>query len=289
MNKSKTVIIIAGPTASGKTALSLKLAAQYNTNIISADSRQCFKELNIGVAKPPVEALNSVKHYFINSHSIHDVVNAGVFEHYALNAVKEIFQENDTAIMVGGTGLYIKAFCEGFDVIPETDIVIRNEIIKNYIEKGLAWLQNEVEKKDPGFWLAAEQQNPQRLMRALEVFNATGKSINYFRQKIKQERPFKIIKTGLELPKEKLHKNIDERVDAMIASGLVDEVKLLYSYAHINALQTVGYKEIFDYLNGKCTLGKAIQNIKSHTKQYAKRQLTWFKKDKEYSWLTTGS
>lgn len=283
--KERTVILIVGPTASGKTALSLELAKHYNTEIISSDSRQCFKELNIGVAKPSYEALNSIKHYFINSHSIHDNVNAQVFEKYALDAVENIFQKNDIAIMVGGTGMYIKAFCEGLDEMPEIDVNIRNQIIKRYSENGLSWLQNEIEKKDPVFWKNAEQKNPQRLMRALEVITSTGKSITVFRKNVKVHRPFVIKKIGINLLKEQLHLNIENRVDEMIKQGLVDEVKYLYPYKHINALHTVGYKEIFDFLDKKITLSEAIEQIKKNTKNYAKRQLTWFKKDKEIKWV----
>ena len=279
MNKSKTVIIIAGPTASGKTNVSLQLAAYFNTSIISADSRQCFKELNIGVAKPGNEALHSIRHYYINTHSIHDKVNAQVFENYALNAVNEIFKKNNVAIMVGGTGMYIKAFYEGLDAIPEVDIQIRNKIIDAYKTYGLTWLKHEVQKNDATFWSTAEQQNPQRLMRALEVKLSTGKSISYFRQNKKQERDFNIIKTALHISKEQLHDNINNRVDAMIAGGLADEVKSLVQFQHINALQTVGYKEMFEYLNGKLSLDEAIEQIKIHTRQYAKRQITWFKKE----------
>jgi tRNA dimethylallyltransferase len=278
--KKKRVIVIVGPTASGKTALSIELAKRYHTDIISADSRQCYKELNIGVAKPPGEALRSIRHYFINSHSIQDEVNAEVFEQYALNAADEIFSRNDTAIMVGGTGMYIKAFCEGLDEIPPVDTAIRNEIIKAYKEKGLAWLQDEIQKKDPAFWQQAEQQNPQRLMRALEVINSTGISVTHFRTKQKKEHPFRIIKLGIFLPKQQLHYNIERRVDEMIAEGLVDEVRSLYAYKGLNALQTVGYKEMFDYIDGKNTLDEAILKIKQNTRQYAKRQVTWFKRDR---------
>ncbi len=284
--KQKTVVIIVGPTASGKTGLSLKLAAFYNTDIISADSRQCFKELNIGVAKPPAEALRSVKHYFINSHSIHDVVNAQVFETYALNAAEEIFKKNDVAIMAGGTGMYIKAFCEGLDEIPEIEQSVREQIIINYREKGLAWLQHQVQEKDAAFWAIAEQQNPQRLMRALEVIISTGRSITAYRNNIKKERPFNIIKIGIDIPKPQLHENIATRVDEMIDEGLVKEVQALYPYKNINALQTVGYKEIFDYLDNKISLPEAIDQIRINTRQYAKRQLTWFKKDKTIHWLS---
>ncbi len=279
MNKSKTVIILAGPTASGKTDVSLQVAAHFNTSIISADSRQCFKELNIGVAKPSLEALHSIKHYFINSHSIHDAVNAQVFEQYALNAAYEIFKENDIAIMVGGTGMYIKVFCEGLDVIPDVDVDIRNEIISNYKAHGLTWLQHELQKNDPEFWVNAEQQNPQRLIRALVVKMSTGKSINYFRQNKKQDRNFNIIKIVLQISKEQLHHNISKRVNTMIDSGLVDEVASLIQFQNINALQTVGYKEMFDYLNRKNSLEATIERIKINTRQYAKRQVTWFKKE----------
>jgi tRNA dimethylallyltransferase len=285
MNDEKTVIIIVGPTASGKTDLSLQLATQFNTSIISADSRQCYKELNIGVAKPSEESLHSIKHFFINSHSIHDNVNAQVFESYALKTADEIFEQNDIAIMVGGTGMYIKAFCEGLDEIPEVDVSVRNAIIKNYNEKGLSWLQSEVEKNDPAFWQRAEQQNPQRLMRALEVINSTGISITKYRVNKKEERPFKIIKIGIDISKEQLHKKIDTRIDEMIKNGLVEEVHSLQAFENLNALQTVGYKEIFKYLHSEYTIEQAISLIQTHTKQYAKRQLTWFKKDKSVSWI----
>lgn len=280
-----TVIIIVGPTASGKTSLSLQLAQYLNTSIISADSRQCFKELNIGVAKPTEEELSRIKHYFINSHSIFENVTAQTFEQYALQAVQEIFSHNKYAVMAGGTGLYIKAFCEGLDTIPDIDENIRKEIISDYNNKGLAWLQNEVKKNDPTYWITGEQQNPQRLMRALEVFLSTGKSITTFRTEVKKVRPFKIIKVGIDIPKEQLHKNINERVDAMIEMGLVKEVELLQPYQHLNALQTVGYKEIFEYLEGTLPLAEAIKKIKRNTQQYAKRQMTWFKKDKSIYWI----
>jgi len=287
--KQQKVIIIVGPTASGKTSLSLQLAAHYKTSIISADSRQCFHELNIGVAKPPGEALHAIKHYFINSHSIHDVVNAQVFETYALNAAQEIFKKNDVAIVAGGTGMYIKAFCDGLDEIPEVELSLREQIINAYKEKGLAWLQQEVQEKDPGFWAVAEQQNPQRLMRALEVVGSTGRSITAFRNNVNKERPFNIIKIGIDISKPQLHANIEKRTDEMMAEGLVEEVGSLYAFKHINALQTVGYKEIFEYMEGKFSLAEAVNQIKINTRQYAKRQLTWFRKDKTIHWLAGGN
>lgn len=227
--------------------------------------------------------MHSIKHYFINSHSIHDVVNAQVFEQYALNAVNEIFAEKDIAIMVGGTGMYIKAFCEGLDEIPEADKAVRNGIINNYRQYGLQWLQNEVQKTDPEFMQLGEYKNPQRLMRALEVKISTGRSIIYFRRNTKKVRDFNIIKTTLEISKEQLYNNIDNRVDAMINAGLIEEAASLKKFQNTNALQTVGYKEMFNFLNGIYSIEKAAEQIKLHTKQYAKRQITWFKKDKSVS------
>ena len=285
MKQENTIIIIVGPTASGKTSLSLQLAQYLNTNIISTDSRQCFKELNIGVAKPANEELERVKHYFINSHSIFENVTAQTFEQCALKASEEIFKHNKYAVMAGGTGLYIKAFCEGLDEIPDVDEIIRKEIIEEYNNKGLLWLQNEVKKKDPLFWQAGEQQNPQRLMRALEVFLSSGKSITTFRTQVKKERSFNIIKVGLDISKEQLHSNIDTRIDEMIENGLVNEVESLWTYKNLNALQTVGYKEIFEYFEGSISLKDAIKKIKANTNQYAKRQMTWFKKDKSIYWI----
>jgi tRNA dimethylallyltransferase len=282
---TKTCIIIAGPTAVGKTAFAIQLAQQLNTQIISADSRQCFKELNIGVAKPSLQELQSVPHHFINSHSITEEVNAVVFEQYALQKVTEIFTSHDHAVMVGGTGLYIKAFAEGIDALPEIDAAIRQNIIAANEEKGLPWLQQQVEQHDPVYYAKGEIKNPQRLMRALEVKLSSGRSITEFQTRQKKQRDFNIIKIGLELPKEQLVNNINHRVDMMMQQGLLHEVKSLQQYSHLNALQTVGYKELFDYLQNKCTLEEAVERIKINTRQYAKRQMTWFKKDAEIKWM----
>ncbi|MDB5199535.1 MAG: miaA [Chitinophagaceae bacterium] len=287
--KNKTCLIIVGPTAVGKTSVAIELAQQFNTEIISADSRQCYKELNTGVAKPSPEQLQKVKHYFINSHSIQDEVNAKVFEEYALQKVGNIFKAHDIAVMVGGTGLYIKAFCEGMDEVPVINPAIREELVINFKNKGLDWLQTEVEKNDPIYFSKGEIKNPQRMMRALEVKLSTGKSIIEFRSHKTRERDFTIIKIGLELPKEQLHQNINNRVDDMMSNGLLDEVKNLSSFKHLNALQTVGYKELFDHLEGKISLDKAIEQIKTNTRQYAKRQMTWFKKDEEVKWVTVSN
>ena len=277
MNK-KTCFIVSGPTAVGKTAYGIELAHKYNTQIISADSRQCFKELNIGVAKPSAEQLEKVKHYFINTHSIFDEVNVKIFEEYALKSVYEIFKNNDVAVMVGGTGLYIKAFCEGLDEIPSVDENIRKKINEQYQEYGFEWLSNEIKTQDKDFFKRGEMQNPQRMLRALEVKLSTGKSIMDFHSGKKAERDFEIKNILLELPREQLYRNINQRVDKMMEDGLLEEAKALYPYKHLNALQTVGYKELFDYLDNKISLGTAIEEIKKNTRHFAKRQITWFNK-----------
>jgi tRNA dimethylallyltransferase len=284
-HKKNTVIILCGPTAVGKTSLSLQLAKHFKTSIISADSRQCFKELNIGVAKPTEQELFSVKHYFVNSHSINEEVNAMVFEKYALEKSEEIFSENNIAVMVGGTGLYLKAFCQGMDEMPNVPKKIRENIIAKYEAEGIDFLQKELQKKDSAFWQIAEQQNPQRLMRALEIFEATGKSIAEFKSSKKKVRDFDIIKLGLELPREKLYQHINTRVDKMMSDGLLKEVESLIKHKSLNALQTVGYKELFDFIENKISLDKAVELIKKNTRHYAKRQMTWFKKDSEIKWI----
>lgn len=283
--KKNTVIVIVGPTAVGKTAVAIQLAQHFNTEIISADSRQCYKELNIGVAKPSGKELAGVHHYFINSHSIHDAVNAGTFEQYALQAADTIFQQNNIAVMVGGTGLYIKAFCEGIDEIPPADETTRKNIITEYEKNGINWLQKQVAEKDPAFWQIAERQNPHRLIRALEVLLATGRSITTFRLQQKKERPFNIIKIGLNLTKEQLYHNINHRVDVMMRQGLLQEAESLAPYSGLNALQTVGYKELYEYIGGAVSFEKAVDNIKLNTRHYAKRQTTWFKKDGSVQWV----
>lgn len=283
--KNNTVIIIAGPTAVGKTAVAIEVAKRFRTAIISADSRQCYKELNIGVARPSKEELAEVPHYFIASHSIFDKVTAATFEAYALQKVADIFATNHIAVMTGGTGLYIKAFCEGMDIIPDVPEVIRQQIKSEYAQYGLSWLQQQIQQYDPLYYQKGEIQNPQRLMRALEVYKATGKSILQFHKNEKAKRDFNIIKIALELPKEQLHHNINHRVDHMMEAGLLNEVQSLIPYQYINALQTVGYKELFDFLKGEVLLTDAVENIKKNTRQYAKRQMTWFKKDKDFQWF----
>jgi len=274
-----------GPTAVGKTAAAIRLARQLQTKIISADSRQCYRELNIGVAKPSPEELNAVPHYFIDSHSIHEEVNAALFEKLALQWTEEIFRESRTVVMVGGTGLYIKAFVEGLDDIPPADESIRLHIQQQYEMQGIAWLQDEIKKYDPEYYAKGELLNPQRLMRALEVRLSTGQSILSFRTRQPRTRPFQIHTIGIELPKEELHQRIHYRVDRMMEDGLLDEVRNLLPYRTHNALQTVGYRELFEYLDGKCSLDTAVSNIKTNTRQYAKRQLTWFRRNLSTHWM----
>lgn len=283
--KNKTVIVLTGPTASGKTAVAIRLAQFFNTEIISADSRQCFKELKIGVARPSEEELNKVPHHFIASHSVSDEMNASVFEKYVLEKTEGLFKKHDKIVMVGGTGLYIKAFCEGLDDIPEVSKELHQSIIDGFKTKGLQWLQEQVAVKDPQYYQRGEMQNPQRIMRALEVMEATGSSILDFRKGKKAIREFSIIKIGVGISKEDLHRNINTRVEEMVKAGLVEEVKELVPFKDLNALQTVGYSEIFDFLNGNTTLQKAIELIKTNTRQYAKRQLTWFRKDQNIQWF----
>lgn len=281
----KILYVVAGPTAVGKTAVAIGLAQRLGTAIVSADSRQCYREMTIGTAKPSAAELAAVKHYFIDSFPATTPLTAADYETLALGYLDEIFEEKDTAILCGGTGLYIQALCEGLDAMPETnpDIALKTE--EGYKQHGMAWLQQAVAAEDPEFFATAEIHNPARMLRALSFIRTTGKSIVHYRTKTKKERPFRIIKAGLELPRELLYNRINERVDSMIALGLADEVRQLLPYRHLKNLQTVGYAEIFDYMDGACTLPQAIDKIKQHTRNYAKRQTTWFKKDQEINWF----
>lgn len=285
MQEAPTIFIICGPTAIGKTAFAIELAQALSTEIISADSRQCYKELGIAVAKPSAKELAIVPHHFINSHTIHDNVNAGVFEAYALQKAASLFEQHASLVMVGGTGLYIKAFAEGMDAMPAIAPAIRAQVIVDYEQNGLAWLQAQVQEKDPAFWEQAEQQNPQRLMRGLEFFLSTGTSILDFRKAEKKQRPFKVVKIGLELPREILNQRINLRVDQMVDQGLIEEARQLMPFQNNNALQTVGYQELFAHFNAEISEALAIEQIKQHTRQYAKRQMTWFKKETSINWM----
>jgi tRNA dimethylallyltransferase len=284
MNSNPTIIVLAGPTAVGKTAMAIELAKYFKTIIINADSRQCYKELNIGVAKPSMAELEEVKHFFVNTYSIQENITAATFETYALACLSELFKTHQIVVVAGGTGLYIKALCEGLDEVPSVAEEIRQDIITTYEKKGILWLQETTAIEDPLFWQEGEIQNPQRLMRALEVKRATGKSIVSYKTGVKKERSFNIIKIGLELPRELLNESINKRVEGMMRNGLLEEVQFLIPFLHLNALQTVGYTELFNHLAGNISYSKAVDLIKTHTRQYAKRQMTWFKKDSAYHW-----
>jgi tRNA dimethylallyltransferase len=289
LSTNKTVYIIVGPTAVGKTAFAIELANHLNTEIISADARQCYQEMNIGVARPTTQELSQVPHHFIASHSIQESINASVFEQYALDKIAELFATKDAVVMVGGTGLYIKAFCEGLDMIPAIDPAIRVGIIQQFEKLGLRWLQKEVAVKDPLYWEKGEQQNPQRLMRALEVKLGTSNSIVSYQNKNKITRPFNIVKIGIEMQREQLYDRINQRVLNMVEEGLEQEVKSLSSFASLNALQTVGYSEWLPYFNNEISKERVVELIQQNTRHYAKRQMTWFKKDPEIKWYPSST
>jgi tRNA dimethylallyltransferase len=283
--QDKKLVVIVGPTASGKTALAIDLALRWNTEIISADSRQIYKELEIGTAKPTDQELNLVKHYFINTHSVEDSYNAAQFGADAEVLILQLFQKHNYVIVCGGSGLYLKALLEGFDEMPDVPAKIRDQIVAGYQEKGLIWLQAEVKQKDPDYFETVDVQNPQRLMRALEVFAATGKPFSAWRKKSKRVLPYSVIKAGLDLNRDKLYERIDARMDQMIANGLFEEAAKFYQKKHLNALQTVGYQEIFDFMDGVYDKEEAIRLLKRNSRHYAKRQLTWFKRDAEVQWF----
>lgn len=284
----KTLIVILGPTASGKTALAIELAKKLKTEIISADSRQFFKEMAIGTAKPSAEELMQAKHHFINSHSITETVSVGDFERQGLAVIENIFKTHDTAIMVGGSGLYIKAICEGFDELPTASLEIRNKLNREFEEKGFTHLKEKLKDADPVYYGQVDLNNPQRLIRALEVFEHTGVPFSSYRKSTTNQRPFRSVKIGIDLPREILYQRINQRVDEMVKQGLLDEVKALLPYRHLNALNTVGYSELFDYFDNKTDLETAIAAIKQNTRRFAKRQMTWFRKDQQIRWITPG-
>lgn len=282
---AKTLIVIAGPTASGKTAAAIQLANYYNTAIISADSRQFYREMSIGTAKPTDDELAAAQHFFINSLSITESFTAGDYETQALELLHKLFDEHDYVLLVGGSGLFIKAVCEGFDEFPDTEPGIREALNNEFDEHGIASLQEKLKLADPIYYNQVDINNPQRLIRALEVFESTGKPYSSFRKSGAAKRPFRVVKLGLTLSREKLYRQINNRVDEMIKTGLIEEVKSLLPYRHLNALNTVGYSEIFDYFDGKTDLDTAIELIKRDTRRFAKRQLTWFGRDQEINWL----
>lgn len=282
----KTILVIAGPTAVGKTAIAIQLAQHFHTSIISADSRQCYKEMSIGTAKPAQEELNAVKHYFIDEFSVTEHITAADYERLALGYLKELFSENNTAIVCGGTGLYIKALCEGLDEMPDVNKNVEKQINEAYQQNGIEWLQEELQQEDPLFYEQSEKDNPARLLRGLIFKRSTGESILNYKTGNTKRRPFRIIKIVLEMPREVLYKRVNQRVDIMMQDGLEEEARKLYPYRNLKNLQTVGYSELFDYFDGKCTLDEAVDKIKQHTRNYAKRQMTWFRKEKDAVFIT---
>ena len=282
------IIVIAGPTGVGKTDVAIAVAERLQVPILSFDSRQCYRELSIGVARPQGRQLQQVPHYFIADHSIHDPVSAAYFEQYATQKVAELTARYGQLVMVGGTGLYWKAFWQGLDAIPAADPAIRTEIILQYRQNGMEWLQATLTELDPLYAASGEMLNPQRMMRALEVVRATQKSILSFRGGADKAQPYRAIGIGLQLPRPELNQRIDSRVDAMMQEGLLEEVKNLIEVKNLNALKTVGYTELFQYLQDAVSLEDAVAQIKVNTRQYAKRQMTWFKKDPFFTWFTPG-
>lgn len=289
MNKpGKTLIVVVGPTAIGKTDMAIQLARHYHTEIISADSRQFFKEMEIGTAKPSESELQAAKHHFINSQSIHSEFSVGDFEQQSLQILTKLFEELDTAILVGGSGLYVQAVCQGFDDIPKASEGIRDKWNNLFAEEGIEALQRSLIVADPEYYNQVDINNPQRLIRALEVFETTGKPFSSYRIKNISPRSFHIIKIGLNTNREELYRRINHRVDLMMQSGLLEEVKSLLPYRNLNALNTVGYSELFDYLEGKMTIHEAVEKIKQNTRRFAKRQLTWFTRQNDIKWFEPG-
>ena len=284
-NSKNTLIVIAGPTASGKTAFAIKMAQALNTVILSADSRQFYKEMSIGTAAPTEEELRQVQHYFVHHISIEDKYDVADYERDVLQLLDELFKTHDAVIMTGGSGLFIDAVCNGIDAMPDVEPEIREKAQKLYDEGGLKALQDEVQRLDPGYFALVDQQNPRRLQRALEVCYQTGQPFSSFRSGNPIQRDFDIKKYAILWDRQALINRIDKRVDLMIEQGLLDEAKALYPKRHLNALNTVGYKELFAYFDGQCTLDEAVEQIKIHTRQYAKRQMTWLRKDTSYQWI----
>ncbi len=272
----KKLIIIAGPTAVGKTALSIELAKLYNCPIISADSRQFYQEMSIGTAKPTTEEMQGVTHYFINNISIHSNYNVGQYEREAIQCIENLFKEYDQLILVGGSGLYINSIINGVDEFEDIPSSIREELVKQYNSKGLSYLQNELKLLDETYYNEVDLNNPQRIMRALEVCKHTHQPYSNFRKKQKKQHSFECINLLINTDRATLYSRINLRVDTMMESGLLEEVKKLYPHKHLNALNTVGYKELFDFLDQKISLDEAVNLIKQNSRRYAKRQLTWF-------------
>ena len=283
--RGKKLIVLTGPTAVGKTAVSLDIAKHFGIPVINADSRQIFKELRIGTARPTEEEMQEVKHYFVGTLGIEDYYSASLYEQQVLELLEKEFQSHDYALLSGGSMMYIDAVCDGIDDIPTIDDHTRETMKRRLKDEGLEALVEELKRLDPEYYEIVDRQNPRRVVHALEICVMTGQTYTSFRKRSKKERPFRIIKIGLDRPREELYNRINARVDQMMSDGLLDEVKQLYPKKELNALNTVGYKELFDYLDGRWPLEEAVERIKGNTRRYARKQLTWYKKDEQIRWF----
>ena len=281
----KTLIVITGPTAVGKTALCMDLATHFGIPIINADSRQIYHELKVGTARPTEEQMQQIKHYFVGTLGLEDYYSASLFEQQVLELLSQLFQAHDFALMTGGSMMYIDAVCDGIDDIPTIDDETRTLMKQRLAEEGLEQLCEDLRRLDPEYYEIVDKQNPRRVVHALEICTMTGQTYTSFRRREKRERPFRIIKIGLNRPREELYARINQRVDEMMANGLLEEVKTMYPKRSLNALNTVGYKELFDYLDGRWPLEEAVERIKGNTRRYARKQLTWYKKDNQIRWF----
>ncbi len=284
----KNLIVVNGPTAVGKTSLSIELAQYFKSPVLSFDSRQFYREMSIGTAKPTSEEQAAAQHYFINNLSIYDNYNVSQYEQEAITLLERLFLQHDVLIAVGGSGLYQRALCYGIDDLPDPDPDLREELKSDFREKGLSCLCERLEKLDPEYYQIVDRKNPKRLLRALEVCLTTGKTYTSLRKNKVRSRSFSIIQLGIDMDRALLYDRINLRVDLMVKQGLLEEVKGLYPYRHLNALNTVGYKELFQHYDGKISLEQAIENIKTSSRRYAKRQLTWFRKDENIEWFEAG-
>ena len=281
----KTLIVITGPTAVGKTALCMDIAKHFDIPIINADSRQIYRELKIGTARPSNKQMSEVKHYFVGTLGMDDYYSASLYEQQVLELLGELFKTSDYALLSGGSMMYIDAVCNGIDDIPTVDDETRTTLKKRLLMEGLGSLCEELRQRDPEYYEIVDKQNPRRVVHALEICVMTGKPYSSFRKQEKKARPFRIVKIGLTRPREELYKRINRRVDKMMKEGLFEEAQQMYPKRELNALNTVGYKEMFEYMKGKWTLHEAVERIKGNTRRYARKQLTWYKKDDQIRWF----
>ena len=281
----KRLLVIVGPTGSGKTDLSIRLARHYGAPILSTDSRQFYRGMAIGTAQPDPDQLQAAEHHFIASHDLNEDLNCGSYEMQALSCLEKLFAEHDWVIAVGGSGLYVRALCEGMDDLPQADPELREALSRRLETEGVDALAAELRTLDPAYYARVDRKNPARVMRALEVCLQTGRPYSEQRTGVRRPRPFGIVKVGVDLPREELYARIDRRVDQMVSDGLEAEARALYPYRTLNALQTVGYREFFDYFEGRTSYEEAVSLIKRNSRRYAKRQLTWFRRDPEIRWF----